>query len=38
MLIENIYKKTIQNLTNLLNLTFEQAEKFFITGLRELLK
>lgn len=38
MLIENIYKKTIQNLTNLFNLTFEQAEKFFIAGLRELLK
>ena len=38
MLIENIYKKTIQNLINLLNLTFKQAEKFFIAGLRELLK
>ena len=38
MLIENIYRQTIQDLATLLNSTFEQAEKFYIAGLRDLLK
>ena len=38
MLVEEAYKQTIQNLSKLFNLTLEEAEKFFIAGLRELLK
>ena len=37
MNIENIYKQKLEQLANLFNLTIEEAEKFYLAGIRELM-
>lgn len=36
--IEKIYKQRIEELAKLFNLSYEDAERFFVAGMRELLK